>query len=101
MPDIQIAGNVLRPETVCKVCMRIPPTLNPQQAATNLKNLLESNPPYGATVEVEICTTGAGFNAPINAPYLQKAMENACRNFYGKELGYYADGGSIPFLNTL
>ena len=32
LPSTQIAGNVLRPETIVKLSLRIPPTLEPVQA---------------------------------------------------------------------
>ena len=44
MPDIQSAGNVLRPYTSLKLSLRLPPTVDAKQAAEDLKKLLEEKP---------------------------------------------------------
>ena len=44
------AGNVMRPGTSVKVSLRLPAHMDPDDATTRLKNLLESDPPYGARV---------------------------------------------------
>jgi hypothetical protein len=53
-----------------------------------LKRILESNPPYGAKVNCTIMQSGPGWNAPSTEPYLEKILNNASVNFFGKEPKY-------------
>jgi len=48
IPHESIAGNVLRPQTVMKISVRCPPTLDVEKAGKDLKEILEANPPYDA-----------------------------------------------------
>jgi len=66
LPPSAIGGNVLRPETVIKLSVRLPPTKNANEAAEWLKKTLESNPPYGADVKFDGVIAMSGWNAPVN-----------------------------------
>ena len=52
-PDLVQGGNVLRPKTSIKLSLRIPPSLDATDLERKLKELLESDPPYGAKVSFE------------------------------------------------
>ncbi|MBM4260549.1 MAG: M20/M25/M40 family metallo-hydrolase [Deltaproteobacteria bacterium] len=101
LPPIANAGNVLRPRTSVKVSLRLPPTKNAQQAARELKALLEKNPPYGAKVTFKPGTPGTGWNAPEMAQWLENAVARASQTYYGKPAVYMGEGGSIPFMGML
>src|SRR5881628_1696324 len=47
-------GNVLRPKTALKLSLRLPPTVDAQHAARRLKEIVESDPPYGARVTFDV-----------------------------------------------
>ncbi|NHZ94085.1 peptidase M20, partial [Massilia sp. CCM 8733] len=49
-PEFANAGNVLRPYSAFKLSLRIPPLLDGNAAALQLKALLEDNAPYNARV---------------------------------------------------
>ena len=49
-PELQNAGNVLRPYTAFKLSLRLPPLVDGNEAALKLKALLEDNAPYNAKV---------------------------------------------------
>jgi hypothetical protein len=51
--------------------------LNPEDAAKSLKEILEKDPPYGATVTCHIKGMGSGWNSPSNKPWLTDILENA------------------------
>jgi len=55
---------VLRPYTTLKLSLRLPPTLEVTGKGEFLKNLLETNVPYGAKVEVKVDAAMKGWNAP-------------------------------------
>lgn len=77
VPSTSNAGNVLRPFTTLKLSIRLPPTLDPEAAGVALKELLEKNPPYNATVKCNLLGHGPGWNAPSNKPWLTEILENA------------------------
>ena len=101
LPDLVQGGNVLRPLTAMKLSLRIPPTLDANEAGLKLKNLLESDPPYGARVTFEYEKGGTGWEAPATAPWLEESVETASQTFFGKSVATFGEGGSIPFMNML
>jgi len=100
-PPINSAGNVLRPFTRLKLSLRIPPRVDPATAAAAVKQLLESNPPYGAHVSFSDINASAGWDAPELAPWLDKALEAASQRHFGKPAMYMGEGGTIPFMYML
>ena len=100
MPALDNAGNVLRPGTGLKVSLRIPPTVDHEQAMQLVKQTLEADPPYGAQVRFEGESAG-GWNAPALAPWLETALAQASKSFFGPEAVHMGEGGSIPFMGML
>ena len=101
MPALQDAGNVLRPYTTLNLSLRLPPTLDPNRAAGVLKELLTSDPPYGAKVTLDFQEPAPGWNAPEMAAWLAESLEEASKTFYGKPALHMGEGGSIPFMGML
>ncbi|MCF6224821.1 MAG: M20 family metallopeptidase [Xanthomonadales bacterium] len=101
LPGIQDAGNVLRPFTEWKLSLRLPPTLDGEQASVFLKQLLEKDPPQNARVEFTTDQAASGWNAPETAPWLHASLESASHAFYGKGVMYMGEGGTIPFMGML
>ena len=101
MPDLVQGGNVLRPKTSLKLSLRLPPTLDATEVDRRLKELLESDPPYGARVTFEPEKGGSGWETPQIEPWLQKSIENASQTYFGKAPMTFGEGGSIPFMGML
>ncbi|HEX6159233.1 MAG TPA: M20/M25/M40 family metallo-hydrolase, partial [Thermoanaerobaculia bacterium] len=101
MPDLVQGGNVLRPKTSLKLSLRIPPSLDATDLERKMKELLESDPPYGATVVFEAEKGGAGWVAPSIAPWLERSVQDASKEYYGKPAMTFGEGGSIPFMGML
>lgn len=101
MPDLSQSGNVLRPSTSLKLSLRIPPTLDADQAGKRLKDLLEKDPPYGALVKFDYEKGGTGWEAPPPAAWLERSINNASESSFGKPAAYLGEGGSIPFMGML
>ena len=95
------AGNVLRPRTSLALSLRIPPTVNGEKAAARLKEILEADPPYGARVGFEAGQAATGWHAPITAPWLEKAIDEASNKHFGKPAMWMGEGGTIPFMAML
>ena len=101
VPDLDSAGNVLRPKTAVKLSLRLPPTVDGARAGELLTEALTADPPNGATVTVELEKAATGWNAPALAPWLGKAIDEASQAFYDKPAMYMGEGGSIPFMGML
>lgn len=101
LPDLLQGGNVLRPATSLKLSLRIPPSLDATGLERKMKDLLESDPPYGARVTFEAEKGGAGWVAPKIAPWLEQSVERASQNYFGKGAMTFGEGGSIPFMGML
>lgn len=95
------AGNVLRPLTVLKLSMRLPPLVSPQLAAQALEKALTTNPPYKAKINFRMTDRAQGWNAPKLADWLAKAAEEASMTFFHKPAAYTGEGGTIPFMGML
>ncbi|MDP9190555.1 MAG: M20 family metallopeptidase [Acidobacteriota bacterium] len=101
LPDLVQGGNVLRPKTSIKLSLRIPPSLDATDLERRLKELLESDPPYGAHVSFETEKGGAGWVAPKVAPWLEQSVERASQTYFGHGAMTFGEGGSIPFMGML
>jgi len=100
-PDMKDAGNVLRPYTAFKLSLRLPPLVDAAVAVEQLKTLLEDNAPYQAQVTFAPGGHATGWNAPITAPWFEKALDDASTTYFGAPCGYVGQGGTIPLMNML
>ncbi|WP_298833711.1 M20 family metallopeptidase [uncultured Piscinibacter sp.] len=105
-PELKNAGNVLRPYTAFKLSLRLPPLVDGNRAAAELKTLLEDNAPYNAKVtfaaDGRVGAQGAsGWNAPTLAPWLEEALNAASSAHFGEACGYIGQGGTIPLMSML
>jgi acetylornithine deacetylase/succinyl-diaminopimelate desuccinylase-like protein len=100
LPSVSNAGNVLVPRLEVKLSFRLPPTANAAAAADAVRRALETDPPYGARVRF---TSGAngGWNAPRTDPWLEHAVAEASRAYFGHEGMSMGVGGTIPFMAML
>ncbi len=101
LPPMASAGNVLRPRTALKLSLRLPPSVDAERATRELQQLLEHDPPHGATVRFEIESGATGWNAPPTASWLAQALDDASREHFGKPAAAMGEGGTIPFMAML
>lgn len=101
LPPTESGGNVTLPSVTVKLSVRIPPGVNPEAGEATLKKLLETNPPFNATVRFTPEHGASGWNAPLLAKWLEDANERASQLFYGKPAAYIGEGGTIPFMPLL
>ena len=100
LPEVAIAGNVLRPFTTLAFSFRLPPTVKHDVAATAIRSALTHGIPHNAQIEIDI--DGAnGWVAPESAPWLAQALEAGSQIGFSQSPGFAGEGGSIPFLATL
>jgi len=101
LPPLTSAGNVLRPQTALKLSVRLPPTLDARGATAVLRDVLTSDPPYGAQVAFEADQGTSGWNAPPLAPWLAESVARASRDAFGRDVCFQGEGGTIPFMAML
>jgi acetylornithine deacetylase/succinyl-diaminopimelate desuccinylase-like protein len=101
LPAPRSAGNVLRPETALKLSLRLPPTVDAAAATQELGEILERDPPYGASVRFEPEPPAQGWDAPPAAAWLSASLERASRTWFGREAVYMGEGATIPFMAML
>ncbi|NNJ66292.1 MAG: peptidase dimerization domain-containing protein, partial [Xanthomonadales bacterium] len=101
IPPLDQAGNVLRPHTAVKLSMRLPPTVDGEEANRRLKETLETDPPMNAQVTFEPEHPASGWNAPDVAPWLDASLEKASQAAFGQGVMYMGEGGTIPFMAML
>jgi len=101
IPACRAAGNTMRPQTTLTLSFRLPPTMDPDQAAAVLRAALLRDPPYGTRVTATVESAMGGWNAPAVAPWLEASMQGASRESYGRDVMYMGTGGSIPFMRML
>lgn len=101
LPNLIQAGNVLRPRTVLRLSLRLPPTLEAQAALTVLQETLERDPPHQAQVRFSGAQASSGWHAPALAPWLENAVTRASEQAFGAPAAYMGEGGTIPFMAML
>jgi len=101
LPALVDAGNVLLPFNTLKLSFRLPPTCDAEDAASAVKEILNTDPPPLSIVEFEVESTMAGWDAPPVADWLEASMHKASEAFFGKPSMYMGTGGTIPFMGML
>lgn len=101
LPELSSAGNVLRPASALKLSLRLPPSCDTRKAAAVLKEVLEADPPYGATVRFDVEQHADGWHAPPLEPWLADSVDSASQTYFSKPAIYMGEGGSIPFMAML
>jgi acetylornithine deacetylase/succinyl-diaminopimelate desuccinylase-like protein len=100
-PSVKDAGNVTLPYVSANLSFRLPPTMKGSFAADLIKKMLEEDPPYDADITFKVENYGDGWLMPAAAGWLSTALEESSMAFFGKEVMYRAEGGSIPFMSML
>ena len=101
IPAIEDAGNVIRPATAARLSLRIPPSLDGDEAAAAVKRLLERDPPYGARVRFEDPDGCSGWASPPLAPWLRESLHAASEAFFSHPPVHRGEGGTIPLMRML
>ncbi|EFA84092.1 Succinyl-diaminopimelate desuccinylase [Heterostelium album PN500] len=101
LPPISNAGNVMRTKTTLKLSVRLPPSMKGPVAAKVLKEALEKDAPYNATVSFKVDKCAEGWDSPAINPWLQTALGEASEKIFGKPHVFFGEGGTIPFMGML
>lgn len=101
LPSVKDAGNVLTPRIAVKLSLRLAPSLDPHEAEKELRRVLETNPPYGATVTFTPDAAAGGWLSKPMSERTRKAATVAAEAVYGKPPKGSGVGASIPFIKMM
>lgn len=101
LPDPGDAGNVLRPYTSTRLSLRLPPTIDANEAAASMERILEADPPYGAVVSFDDIGAGEGWAEGELPDWFSGALETGSRESFGADPLKLGIGGSIPIMSAL
>ncbi|HEX7416917.1 MAG TPA: hypothetical protein VF315_02590, partial [Steroidobacteraceae bacterium] len=101
LPELRSAGNVLLPQIALKLSLRLPPSCDGARVAAEVRQLLERDPPYRASVQFEADPPASGWSAPETAAWLDASLQRASRDAFGRDALYIGCGGTIPFMSLL
>lgn len=101
LPPLSKAGNVVRASTSLRISIRLPPGVDSSKALQETIEIITKDPPYGAKVECLDQMGGDGWCMKELSEKTTTVLNDASKQFYGKECGKYGIGGSIPFLKVL
>ena len=101
LPPVADAGNVFRSRLSVKLSLRLPPTADVHAVGDELTAVLEADPPFGATVQLQPGARGPGWESPAFEPWLAAATAQASLAHFGAPVASCGVGGTIPFMGML
>lgn len=101
LPPVADAGNVFRARMSVKLSLRVPPTADVWAVADELRSVVESDPPHGASVRFDAGARGPGWASPPFESWLFDAVDGASRRHWGAPSASCGVGGTIPFMGML
>jgi acetylornithine deacetylase/succinyl-diaminopimelate desuccinylase-like protein len=102
LPPCSKAGNVLLPYTEITCSMRLPPSKDAQEARKQVAEFFSKvNVPHNAKFTYDVFKAGTGFMCPSYSKSLLSVINKSGSETFNKQVLYYGEGGSIPFLNDI
>lgn len=101
LPNAEASGNVMVGKVTARLSLRIPPGVDPETVATELKRVFETDPPYGAKVLFEKQSCDWGYMAKPFTDAMRKRVHSATQECFGTEPGLLGVGASIPFVQIM
>lgn len=101
IPDIENAGNVLRPHLEMALSFRLPPKVDPQVGAAAVVDALVRDRSFDAQVSVVVDSLASGWEAPEMESWLEDSLRKSSNDFFGQDVQFMGEGGTIPFMAML
>ncbi|WP_284747860.1 dipeptidase [Amycolatopsis sp. RTGN1] len=99
-PPVIGSAAAITPRARARLNLRIPPGVEPPEAAHALTQHLIAAAPWGVHVSAEVEATGHPFRPATDGPAYE-AMAGAMQTAYGRPMGRLGQGGSIPLCTVL
>ncbi|OXM45465.1 dipeptidase [Amycolatopsis alba] len=98
-PPVVGSASAITPHARARLNLRIPPGVEPHEAATALTRHLAAVTPRGVHLSTEIEACGRPFRAATDGP-AHRAMADAMQTAYGRPMSRLGQGGSIPLCTV-
>jgi acetylornithine deacetylase/succinyl-diaminopimelate desuccinylase-like protein len=100
MPPSSAAGSVLRAATTVRLSIRLPPTVRASDAVDALRTTLETDPPAGSSVRLDVRGAEDGWSASV-PPSVRDLLDGAGVAGYAAPAAECGGGATIPPLGIL
>jgi acetylornithine deacetylase/succinyl-diaminopimelate desuccinylase-like protein len=98
-PAVLGSSAAIQPEARALISLRVPPGMDANHAQAALVDHLLAVAPWHVKVECERGFVGQPFSGSADGP-AYRAMAEAMREVYGREVSLQGSGGSIPLCNV-
>ncbi len=99
-PPVVGSAAAVTPRARARLNLRIPPGVEPPDAARALTGHLRAAAPWGVRLSAEVEATGRPFRVSTDGPAYRR-MAEAMRSAYGRPMAELGQGGSIPLCTVL
>ena len=101
-PRAEVAGNVLRKSTKCRLSVRTPPTMPAKKVEEIIKEKLTKNVPFNSIVSFKTVVLVDGWNQKDINKCLVDSFNRSSKEVFNKECyGKIGSGITIPFIKKL
>ena len=98
LPDSNSSSSVIRNYTELRLNVRVPPNVKTSACLEETVGILTKDPPYNAKIECNNTSFGYGYSAKPVSNRLTNILKIASQRFYGNDLAYIMEGGTVPFV---
>jgi acetylornithine deacetylase/succinyl-diaminopimelate desuccinylase-like protein len=102
VPEVKNAGNVLRPYTLARISIRLPPTFDSINKSKKIINdAFTVNTPFNATVTTSNFSIQNGIELPSLSSNLKNTLNDVSKNYLKSECSEISMSASIPFVSII
>ena len=98
IPKFEDSGNVMKPNLSFQISFRLPPHVDCEKAKEAIDKKIKESIPFNANVQVDIPFCSNGWDLNTFSKRIENTLNNGSKSFFGNELCYRGEGGSIPFV---
>lgn len=96
IPNRSQSGNIISPNIIARFSMRLPPQCLSSKVFPYIKEILETDPPKGSEVKLDLIRSSEGWLMPYN-----ERLMNVINIGTNNNWSFRGAGGSIPFMNHM
>jgi acetylornithine deacetylase/succinyl-diaminopimelate desuccinylase-like protein len=98
LPDLNSAGNVLRPSTTFKISIRLPPTYEAIKAKQIIQTVMTENPPFNSDIKISNFNYSDGAYISNTSDKLKSELNKISQIFFQNDYSEISVGATIPFV---
>lgn len=93
-------GNIIRKELTARLSIRIPPTLEPEDASASFVKQFAENVPFNSNVKIDRIYAGHGWNKKEFSAKLKQILLETSEKIWDQPYLQYGEGISNSFIHT-